>query len=154
MNILISLLSILFFVQPTTDKNNTPVITNFADTTEIVIESTDQMTFNLKEIKVKAGTTVKLTLHHVGKLPVQAMGHNWVLLKPNVVIKDFAMGAISARDNDYIPKDTKDVIVKTDLIGGGESTTIEFKAPAKGEYSFLCSFPGHYGLMQGKFIVE
>jgi azurin len=40
------------------------------------------------------------------------------------------------------------------LIGGGESTTIEFEAPEKGEYTFLCTFPGHFGLMNGKFIVE
>ena len=40
------------------------------------------------------------------------------------------------------------------MLGGGEETTIEFEAPAKGEYTFICSFPGHYALMNGKFIVE
>ncbi len=153
MNMLISLFLMLFLAQPNVDKNATP-IANSDSVTEVVIEGTDQMTFNLDEIKVKTGTTVKLTLNHVGKFPKQAMGHNWVLLKPDVVVKDFAMAAISARDNDYIPKDTKDVIVHTDLIGGGESTTIEFEAPAKGEYTFICSFPGHYAKMIGKFIVE
>ena len=40
------------------------------------------------------------------------------------------------------------------LIGGGEETTVTFDAPAKGTYDFICSFPGHYALMKGKFIVE
>ena len=122
--------------------------------TEVVIESNDQMKFDLSEIKVEAGTTVKLTLKHVGKLPKQAMGHNFVLLKKDVVLKDFAMEAMKARDNEYIPEGTEDVIAYTIVIGGGETTTIEFEAPAKGEYIFLCSFPGHYALMNGKFIVE
>ncbi len=141
------------FTQPSTDKKAT-ISTSADAVTEVVIEGNDQMRFNLTEIKVKAGSTVKLTLNHVGKLPKQAMGHNWVLLNADVVVKDFAMTAMTARDNDYIPKDTKDVIVHTDLVGGGESTTIEFEAPAKGEYTFICSFPGHYGLMKGTFIVE
>ncbi len=144
---------LFFFTQPSIDKKATTSSTT-DDVIEVVIEGNDQMRFNLTEIKVKAGSTVKLTLNHVGKLPKQAMGHNWVLLNADVVVKDFAMSAMTARDNDYIPKDTNDIIVHTDLVGGGESTTIEFEAPAKGEYTFICSFPGHYGLMKGTFIVE
>lgn len=121
---------------------------------EIVIESNDRMQFDIKEIKVKAGETIKLTLKHVGKMPVQAMGHNWVLLESGIKVNEFAMDAAKARDNDYIPKDSKDVIVTTKLLGGGEEDTITFEAPEKGTYMFLCSFPGHFGLMQGTFIVE
>mgnify|MGYP003666523550 FL=1 len=124
------------------------------EVTEVVLESNDQMKFNLSEIKVEAGTTVKLTLKHVGKLPKQVMGHNFVLLKKGVEMKDFAMTAMKAKDNDYIPESTDQIIANTALIGGGESTTIEFEAPEKGEYIFICSFPGHYALMNGKFIVE
>ena len=46
------------------------------------------------------------------------------------------------------------MIAHTDLIGGGQVTSIEFDAPDAGTYEFLCSFPGHSGLMKGKFIVE
>lgn len=121
---------------------------------EIVIESNDRMQFDIKEIKVKVGETIKLTLKHVGKMPVQAMGHNWVLLESGIKVNEFAMEAAKARDNDYIPKDTKDVIVTTKLLGGGEEDTITFEAPEKGTYMFLCSFTGHFGLMQGTFVVE
>ena len=124
------------------------------DVVEVVIEGNDQMKFNLSEIKVKEGQTVKLTLKHVGKLPEAAMGHNWVLLKQGTELATFAQAAMKAKDNQYVPEGSNAVIAATDLIGGGEETTIEFKAPAKGSYDFVCSFPGHYALMKGKFIVE
>jgi azurin len=143
---------ILFISNPFAETKNEIDTQN--NVVEIVIEGTDQMKFDLSEIKVEEGQTVKLTLKHVGKLPVQAMGHNWVLLKKGVDMKAFATEAMKARTNEYIPEGTEDVIVHTDLIGGGQETTIEFTAPAAGEYDFICSFPGHYALMKGKFIVE
>lgn len=124
------------------------------DKVEVTIESNDRMQFNLNEIKVEAGQTVVLTLKHVGKLPKAAMGHNWVLLKQGVDIQTFGAAASKAAGNDYIPEGTEDVIVHTDLIGGGQETTIEFTAPEAGTYDFICSFPGHYALMKGKLIVE
>lgn len=112
------------------------------------------MKFKMSEIRVKEGDTIVLTLKHVGKLPKAAMGHNWVLLTKDTEMGPFAQKAVQARDNEYIPANGEGTIVYTDLIGGGEETTIEFEAPAKGEYVFICSFPGHYALMNGKFIVE
>ncbi|RRO14427.1 azurin [Flavobacteriaceae bacterium 14752] len=122
--------------------------------TEIILTGNDQMRFNLKEIKVDAGDKVKLTLKHIGQLDVKVMGHNFVLLKPETNINKFATKAVDAKDNDYIPQESNAVIVHTKMIGGGEQTTITFDAPEKGVYDFICSFPGHVALMQGKFIVE
>lgn len=121
---------------------------------EVQLTGNDQMKFNLKEIKVKAGQKVKLTLKHVGQLDVNVMGHNFVLLKQGTDLAQFAQQATAFKSNDYIPKDTDKVIAYTKMIGGGEETTIEFEAPASGTYDFICSFPGHYIQMQGKFIVE
>jgi len=118
------------------------------------IEGDDQMKFNLKEIRVKEGQKITLTLHHVGKMGVQVMGHNWVLLKPGVDMMSFGAEAATADKNGYIPEGSDDFIVHTDMIGGGETTTITFDAPDKGTYDFICSFPGHVALMKGKFIVE
>lgn len=118
----------------------------------IVLSSNDQMRFDMSEIMVKAGQKVKLTLKHTGKLPKTAMGHNFVLLAAGTDMAAFAQEAMKASDNEYIP--AKNVLAHTKLIGGGESTTIEFTAPKKGTYDFICSFPGHYSLMKGKFIVE
>jgi len=112
------------------------------------------MKFNTSKITVKSGKLVKLTLKHIGRLDVQVMGHNFVLLKDKVDIVEFANKAAMASKNQYIPVESNEVIVYTDMIGGGQETTIEFLPPEVGVYNFICSFPGHYAMMKGKFIVE
>lgn len=121
---------------------------------EVSLTGNDQMKFNKNEIRVKAGQTVKLTLKHVGTMEKNVMGHNFVLLTQGTDINQFGQEAVQAADNDYIPKNTDKVIAHTKMLGGGESATIEFEAPAAGTYDFICSFPGHYAVMRGKFIVE
>jgi azurin len=121
----------------------------------IVIKGSDAMQFDIKEIKVKAGQKVKLTLTHSGKLAKAAMGHNFVLLKAGTDVAAFGGKAAAARETEYIPKSEEaNIIAHTKLLGGGESDTIEFTAPKKGTYTYICSFPGHYALMKGTFIVE
>lgn len=121
---------------------------------EVSIAGNDQMQFDKNEIRVQAGQTVRLTLEHVGQLQENVMGHNFVLLKKDADVTDFGQRAAQARDNEYIPEGSDEVIAHTELIGGGESTTIEFEAPEPGTYTFICSFPGHFVQMQGQFIVE
>lgn len=140
------------------DKKTTPkkssVIIDTDGFANILITSNDIMKFSVKEIKVKAGQKVKLTLQHTGKLDKKVMGHNVVILQKGVKMSSFAQKAAASKDNDYIPEDTNEVIAHTKIIGGGESTTIEFVAPAVGVYDFICSFPAHFAMMKGKFIVE
>jgi len=143
--------------QPATQETTTETTAPAVDETVamVTLEGNDAMQYDKTEITVKAGQTVKLTLKHVGKAPVTAMGHNFVLLKPGVDAEAFANDAINAKDNDYIPADREgEIIAHTKMVGGGESTEIEFPAPEPGTYDFLCSFPGHYALMHGKFIVQ
>ncbi|MCF0050156.1 azurin [Dyadobacter sp. LJ53] len=131
------------------------VVSDVKQAKTIVIKGSDAMQFDLKEIKVKAGQKVKLTLTHSGKLAKAAMGHNWVLLKPGTDVAAFGSKAAAARETEYIPKsEAASIIAHTKLVGGGESDTVEFTAPAKGTYTYICSFPGHYALMKGTFIVE
>jgi azurin len=125
------------------------------DVAEITIEGNDMMVYDLKTIEVTEGQTVKLTLKHVGTMAKEVMGHNWVLLNQGVDKASFAGAAITAVDNDYIPADKAgDMIAYTKTLGGGEETTIEFDAPAVGDYEFICSFPGHYAMMTGIFTVK
>ena len=134
-------------------KHTTEKETKEVSGVNIGIGSNDLMQFDKKTLRVKAGKTVTLTLRHTGKMPKNVMGHNFVLLKRGVDMVDFAIKAMNAADTDYIPEGD-DTIAYTKIIGGGESATISFRAPAKGSYDFLCSFPGHYAIMNGKFIVE
>ena len=138
-------------VNDKTKKKNKPK--EPIESVNISISADDKMRFNKTELKVKEGHEVTLILIHTGKMLKDVMGHNFVLLKKGTDIADFASKALQAVDNGYIPQ-SKDIIANTKLIGGGESVTITFIAPAKGTYDFICSFPGHYGVMNGKFIVE
>lgn len=140
-------------LQPATEETTAPA--EQERQVELTISGGDDMKFDKTELKVRAEQTVKLILKHIGKAPIDAMGHNVVILSQNIDFDAFANAAIDAKDNGYIPKGMeKAVIAKTAMIGGGQIAEIIFTAPAKGTYDFLCSFPGHYINMKGKFIVD
>lgn len=132
------------------------IVEEFAqlDTIEITINSNDKMQFDKDEIVVRDGQTVALILNHTGKMPKSAMGHNFVLINNVISISDYAKLAIKAKNTEYIPVDEGLTLAHTHMIGGGESTSTTFKAPKVGTYDFICSFPGHYSIMNGKFIVK
>jgi|SRR5690554_2295805 len=147
--------------EPAQEPATTPAATETPATEEATLEPVtltiagdDHMKYDKDKLTVKEGQEVTLILTHPGTMTKDAMGHNWVLLKKGVDIQEFAMEAIGAKDNGYIPVGTNKVIAHTDMIGGGEETKITFTAPKKGTYNFLCTFPGHFATMQGKFIVE
>ncbi|MCO5094315.1 MAG: azurin [Chiayiivirga sp.] len=127
-----------------------------AKTCELSIDSTDQMTFSAKELSVGADCTeVKLTLHHVGKLAKNVMGHNWVLTKTADYQPVAQDGMKAGLDADYLKADDDRVIAHTALIGGGETTSVTFpvsKLEKGGDYTFFCSFPGHWAVMHGKLV--
>ncbi len=138
-----------------TTTETTPNVAASTDTAKLEITGTDQMTYDKKEFTVKAGQMVSLTLTHSGKMAKDAMGHNWVLISNAISVEDYAKKAMEAKADDYIPgSEYANTIAHTKLLGAGESDTITFEAPEKGTYNFLCTFPGHYGAMNGKFIVE
>jgi azurin len=130
----------------------------FGEEKKIEITGNDQMQYSTKTLEATAGDTVVLTLKHIGKLPKAAMGHNFVLLKVGTKIPEFAMSAAKAAATDYVPTDEegkKAVIAHTKMVGGGESDTVTFTAPAEpGAYPYICSFPGHFALMQGVLTVK
>lgn len=137
-----------------TTKNKSAVVVDSDGVANVTINSNDGMRFDVRKINVIVGQKVRLTLNHTGKLDKKIMGHNVVILKNGVKASSFAVKAASSKDNDYIPEGTVDVIAHTKMIGGGESAVIEFIAPQKGTYNYICSFPGHFAMMKGKLIVE
>lgn len=129
-----------------------------AKTCTLNIEGNDVMKYNVAEMKIAADCTeVEVMLKHVGKLPVQTMGHNWVLAKTADFMAVANAGVTAGLAKDHIPPGDARVIAHTKMIGGGQTTSVKFptsKLTKGGDYTFFCSFPGHYGLMKGKFIVE
>lgn len=119
----------------------------------ITIDGNDAMQFDTKSIEVpKTCKEFSLTLTHSGKLAKNVMGHNWVLAKTADFQAAATEGMSAGLDQDYVkPGDTR-VIAHTRVIGAGESTTISIplgKLAADGDYTFFCSFPGHWSLMKG-----
>ncbi len=128
----------------------------YAKTCKVAIEANDQMQFNQKEIKVAADCTqVSLTLKHTGKLAANLMGHNWVLAKSSEFRSLAMAGGNATLADSYLPKGDARTIAFTKVLGGGESTTITIptkKLTKGGDYTFFCSFPGHWNMMKGKLV--
>ncbi len=129
-----------------------------AKTCEISITGNDQMKFNKSELVVGADCdTVELTLEHVGEMSVEQMGHNWVLTETGDYKSVAQAGMKAGMENEYIPQGDDRVIASTSLVGGGDSTSVSFDVSGLepgGDYTFVCSFPGHYGIMNGEFVIE
>jgi azurin len=124
---------------------------------KLEIAGNDLIQYDKKELKVAPDCgEVELTLKHVGKLPVQSMGHNWVLVKTPDLNAVANAGLAAGIKNNHVPPGDKRVIAFTKLIGGGQTTSVKFPMSAlkKGEsYSYVCTFPGHSALMRGKLVI-
>ena len=126
-----------------------------ADPCQLEISGNDQMQYDKQTLTVPASCKeITVTLHHVGKLPREAMGHNWVLVNgPDLdAVANAGMGAGLA--NDYVTSSDKRVLAHTKVIGGGQTTSVTFATSglkAGGDYRYLCTFPGHHALMHGTF---
>lgn len=132
-----------------------PGLEDVAVSNEIALEGNDLMQYNKTLFRVKAGEPVKLAFSNVGEMPKESMGHNVVVLQPGTDLPAFGGEAIKAVDSEYIPATfASSIIAHTKLLGPGETDAIEFTLDSKGVYLFVCSFPGHYGVMQGKIVAE
>ena len=123
----------------------------------IQIDVGDNMKFVPAAIIVAPGESIKVVLRSVGKIPKAAMAHNFVLLKKGVDPKKLVDACASAADSDYIARSvTPQLLSYTRLIGPGETTDASVVAPAeRGDYVFVCTFPGHFALgMRGVLTVK
>ena len=109
-----------------------------------------------KTFTVKAGEKVKVTLENKATVP---QPHNLIIAKPGTLMKVGALanGMLTdpqAMAKNYVPEST-DILHHTKLVQPGQSESLEFEAPAEpGDYPYLCTFPGHWMLMQGVMKVE
>lgn len=129
-----------------------------ADGCDLVIDATDAMTFNSKEIAIKKSCKAfNITLKHVGKLGKNIMGHNLVVSKEadqKAVLED---GSKAGAAGEYVKANDARIVAHTKLIGGGEQASTQLtlsKLDTNANYVFFCSFPGHAFMMKGviKFV--
>jgi azurin len=100
------------------------------------------LVFKPAALTAAAGSQVSVTFQDAST----SQQHNWVLVKggDDVAAKVDEAGATAGAAKGYIPDDPN-IISNVKLLNGGESGTATFTAPAAGTYTFLCTFPGHYG---------
>lgn len=139
---------------PAGDGKPAAVVTNCS--TEI--EGNDAMQFNVGSITVPASCTeFTITLNHTGQMPVTAMGHNVVITAEADMRAVAAAGVGAGIQDEYLPPDDPRIIANTELVGGGESTSVTFPVSDiqdGGPYVFFCSFPGHAAIMKGTIQAE
>jgi azurin len=113
----------------------------------ITIGTKPGLKYDIETLTVKAGMKIKIIFNNNDD-----MLHNLVITKPGtadaVGLLATKMGLDGERLN-YVPK-TGNVLFHTNLLHPKESDAVYFVAPDKpGDYSYICTFPGHYMVMRG-----
>lgn len=113
----------------------------------ITIGTKPGLKYDLESFDVKPGTKVKLVFNNTDD-----MQHNLLIVLPNTATEVGEMALELGLDGaamDYVPKSDK-VLYHTSLLQPRDSEAIYFTAPEKeGEYTYVCTYPGHYMLMRG-----
>jgi azurin len=111
-----------------------------------------EMKFDVSEMHVPAHSDIKITLHNDGT--DMTMVHNIVILKPEDADSVAVEGQRAGLKNNFVPDDKARVIAGSKVTQPGAKTVLKFKSPDKGEYLFMCTYPGHSRIMRGKLVVE
>jgi azurin len=114
-------------------------------------EDMTAIAYEPKSLSVPAGSRVKLTFENQSS--AAGMYHNFVLVNLGTGQEVATAGIQAGKENDFVP-DSDNVLVYTKMLEMGTSVTIEFDAPAKGSYHYICTYPGHYPNMIGRLNVE
>jgi azurin len=116
----------------------------------IVIKSVkEEMRYDKKEFTVTAGKTIEIVFENP-----DAMQHNLVIGKPKTleIIGKAANKMIMQKDavqKNYIPN-IPQIIASTPLVNPESTYRLTFTAPETvGDYPYVCTFPGHWSIMNG-----
>ncbi len=109
----------------------------------------NEMKYDIKEFTVEAGKPVVI----IFKNP-DFMQHNLVIAKPgSLKIVGQAADKLApdpkAADLNYVP-DIPEILFHTPLVDPQATRELEFTAPVQpGDYPYVCTFPGHWSIMNG-----
>ena len=121
---------------------------------KITVQAGANLSFSPNFLTGKAGEVIALEFANPDAVP-----HNWALIAPNTLAQfgDGVNRQIADPDafaRQYIP-DQAQVVAYTDVVQPQDKFTIYFTLPTKpGRYPFVCSFPGHWMVMNGVFAVN
>ncbi len=121
------------------------------------ISANDAMRYDVTSFAVKPGERITVIFFNAGRLPKAVMGHNWVLLKVETDLREFARQGVLYGEPDFIDPETRgQVLAATAMLGPGEDSKVTFNAPDEpGKYPYVCTFPGHLAAgMKGSMSVQ
>lgn len=118
----------------------------------VVLGTLPGLKYNQTLIRVKAGSKIKWTFNNNDDMP-----HNCVIVRPgegdNVGNLAIQLG-LKGVNMGYVPNSSK-VLFHTKLMQPGSNESLYFYAPEKpGDYTYVCTVPGHAQLMRGILRVE
>ena len=118
----------------------------------ILLATRPGLMYDQQKITVKAGQKIKLTFSNSDD-----MLHNAVIVMPgqaDAIGETATNMGLEGPKMHYVPKSDK-VLFHTKLVSPGTSETIYFIAPLKpGNYTIVCTYPGHYATMQTTLVVQ
>ena len=128
----------------------TPVAATAKGPVVIHIRSLEnEMKYDLKTFTVEAGKPVEIVFSNP-----DFMQHNLVITKPGALeivgrAADKLATAPHGAGMYYVPE-IPEVLFHTRLLNPQETVKLEFMAPEQpGEYPYVCTFPGHWAIMNG-----
>lgn len=112
----------------------------------------NKMAYATTKLTAQPGQKVTIVFENTASSP--AMQHNVVVLNTNEEAAIKRVGQAAASASNYVPDDPA-VLAATGIAKPGETTKVTFTVPdTPGEYTYVCTYPGHYVSMQGTLIVK
>lgn len=131
---------------------------SFADECSVKVEAGDALSYSLASIEIPASCTdAVIEFKHTGNLPAAVMGHNWVLAKTSDLQAIQNDGNAAGAAGGYLKSGDARVVAATEIIGGGESTSVTFATDVlkSGDaYSFFCTVMSHSVVMKGSISLK
>jgi len=124
------------------------VFTQAVDVELVVVAARNAMRFETTRIEAPEGATVRLVMDNEATTS-PSMLHNVVVLVEGADVEQIGRSAAGAEDN--VPDDPA-VIVATPLARPRGKTAVVFTMPPAGEYPYICTYPGHFLMMQGVLV--
>lgn len=113
----------------------------------------DVMKYDRAELTIEAGRKGRIIFKNTDH-----MQHNALVLRPGTIDKvgalaDALLADPTALGRSYVPA-SPDVLFNAPLVNPGEVYTLDFVAPKEpGRYPIICTFPGHWRIMQSTLVV-
>jgi azurin len=116
----------------------------------------EQLRYDTAEITVEPGKPFEIIFENPDLMP-----HNLVIVAPGAsqaiatAVQSQAPDKLDRQGRAYVPDGDARVLAATKMLEAGQKETLRMTAPEKeGTYEFVCTFPGHWAVMQGKLVVK